>query len=146
MVVSVQKMRALDFAAGFGQAGVCASRFVLPVADPGAAARAESRRLGLVQTLVSKAANCRRCRARVAGCFRSHSRMRVPYVRYALAMHVARPGPPERAQRFISVCMEADRLLPDGDVEAWLARLERSVLERTDFVVHSQRDEETAMM
>ena len=52
---------------------------------------------------------------------------------------------PERAQRFVSVCMEADRLLPDQDVETWIARLEKTVQERTDFVVHIQRDEESAM-
>lgn len=52
---------------------------------------------------------------------------------------------PERAQRFVSVCLEADRLLPDTDAETWLARLEKTVQERTDFVVHIQRDEETTM-
>lgn len=52
---------------------------------------------------------------------------------------------PERTQRFVSVCMEADRLLLDVDAEALLARLEKVVQERTDFIVHIQRDEETAM-
>ena len=52
---------------------------------------------------------------------------------------------PARAQRLISVCMEADRLLPDADVETWISRLEKTVQDRTDFVVHIQRDEETAM-
>ncbi|KRB24779.1 hypothetical protein ASE08_00845 [Rhizobacter sp. Root16D2] len=52
---------------------------------------------------------------------------------------------PERAQRFVSVCLEADRLLPDADVDTWITRLEKTVQERTDFVVHIQRDEETTM-
>jgi len=52
---------------------------------------------------------------------------------------------PARAQRLISVCLEADRLLPDADVETWISRLEKTVQDRTDFVVHIQRDEETAM-
>ena len=61
------------------------------------------------------------------------------------AMRAVKAELPPRAQRFVSVCLEADRLLPDQDVETWIARLEKTVRERTDFVVHIQRDEENAM-
>ncbi len=61
------------------------------------------------------------------------------------AMRAVMSELPERTQRFVSVCMEADRLLPDQDVETWIARLEKTVQERTDFVVHIQRDEESTM-
>lgn len=61
------------------------------------------------------------------------------------AMRVISAELPDRTQRLMSACLEADRLLPDGDVDAWIARLEKVVQDRTDFIVHIQLDEETAM-
>ncbi len=61
------------------------------------------------------------------------------------AMRAVSTDLPDRAQRFVSACLEADRLLPDGDVDAWIARLEMAVQNRTDFIVHIQCDGESAM-
>lgn len=52
---------------------------------------------------------------------------------------------PDRAQRLVSVCLELDRLLPAADVDVWLARLDKAVQDRSDFIVHIQLDEEVAM-